>query len=67
MQNPAGRGPGDPGLEDKAEYPPDKQQEFGAYSWIPAKDTQVGGQMNVCLWHSRAHAWPRWPCVAWPE
>lgn len=42
-QNPVGRDPSkDPGLDQKAEYPPEKQEELGSYSWVPVRDTQVG-------------------------
>lgn len=41
LQNPKGRGPDDPGLADKAEFPKEKQEEFQQYSWIPVRDTQA--------------------------
>lgn len=40
-KNPKGRGPDDPGLADKAEFPKEKQEEFQQYSWIPVRDTQL--------------------------
>ncbi|PSC68044.1 Apurinic endonuclease-redox [Micractinium conductrix] len=41
VKNPAGRGPADPGLEEKAEYSEEKQQQFQGYSWIPVHDPQL--------------------------
>ncbi|KAL4436579.1 hypothetical protein ABPG75_003718 [Micractinium tetrahymenae] len=41
VKNPAGRGRGDPGLDQKAEFPPEKQEEFQHYSWIPPRDPQL--------------------------
>ncbi|KAL4444582.1 hypothetical protein ABPG77_002399 [Micractinium sp. CCAP 211/92] len=41
VKNPAGRGRDDPGLDQKAEYPLEKQEEFQHYSWIPPRDPQL--------------------------
>jgi hypothetical protein len=64
-QNPAGRGPNDPGLAGKAEYDAEKQAEFKHYSWIAAKDTQVRmivGCMHTCRFcFARGRPWILWP------
>jgi len=40
-QNKPPTGGRDPGLEEKAEFSEEKQEEFGGYAWIPVRDSQL--------------------------